>query len=552
MNNGSSNEPKADLGAFRFAFAVITDVHINPDEDVCNSPFAVNRLANRRFRHVVAMLNELDLAFVLNLGDLVHPVPAVPDLYARAARQYKEIAEGLRHPIHHLPGNHDVGDKPLAWSPAEPVSEAGLRIWQEHFGAHFHAFDEGDCRFVCLDAQILNSGLDAEERQREWLEKELADAGGRRLFVGVHYPPFLYSPDEPEHYDNIAEPARSWLLEMLGEAGIEAVFSGHVHNFWYNRHRGTDFYVLPATSFVRQDYSELFRIPPGPETEAGRNDPGKLGFVVVNVYERGHTVRPVRSWGTEAAPEEVSRLEAAQMVSPHPREAAPWIPGLDMRQPWLETIEIPPSGGLDEFDRKQVRNDYPLMTLWEMGVHRLRVPMSDFTDDQSRSRLIDLRRQGHEFTLFHYGVPDDSLIENLTVSDRLISDLELIVSTEDYEAAGEVFRALKQTDGTRLWLSRLQASHHDPASSKPYYHVIHHRFDPADAGAIGEVMEIRTLAECLDGFVFPVHPDQSVIESAAAISEILRPYGKAAALHVTVANANRRWNAMMKTGPPQG
>ena len=52
----------------------------------------------------------------------------------------------------------------------------------------------------------------------------------------------------------------------------------------------------------------------------------------------------------------------------HPRDNPLDRFGLDMRQNWLEVIEIPPSGGLDEFDRKRTRNDYPLMALLEMGV----------------------------------------------------------------------------------------------------------------------------------------------------------------------------------------
>ena len=41
-----------------------------------------------------------------------------------------------------------------------------------------------------------------------------------------------------------------------------------------------------------------------------------------------------------------------------------------MRGDWFEDVWIPPSGGLDEFDRKQVRNDYALLALLENGVLR--------------------------------------------------------------------------------------------------------------------------------------------------------------------------------------
>ena len=55
------------LGAYRYAFGVITDTHLNEDEDRCSSPFDVNRRANRRMRHVVRSLNKRDLAFVVNV-----------------------------------------------------------------------------------------------------------------------------------------------------------------------------------------------------------------------------------------------------------------------------------------------------------------------------------------------------------------------------------------------------------------------------------------------------------------------------------------------------
>ncbi len=57
------------LGRRLFSFGVITDTHVNQGEDDCNSPYEVNRLANRRMRHVIRDLNARDLAFVVNVGD---------------------------------------------------------------------------------------------------------------------------------------------------------------------------------------------------------------------------------------------------------------------------------------------------------------------------------------------------------------------------------------------------------------------------------------------------------------------------------------------------
>ena len=127
------------LGPRLFSFGVITDTHVNQGEDDCNSPYEANRLANRRMRHVIRDLNTRDLAFVVNVGDLVHPVPAISDLYARAAGQFHDQVKDLKHPLYLTPGNHDVGDKPNDWAPAARVHEDYLALWDEHFGAQYQS-----------------------------------------------------------------------------------------------------------------------------------------------------------------------------------------------------------------------------------------------------------------------------------------------------------------------------------------------------------------------------------------------------------------------------
>ena len=87
----------------------------------------------------------------------------------------------------------------------------------------------------------------------------------------------------------------------MEEYGVEALFIGHVHNFWFYRHAETDCYLLPSTAFVRLDYSEMYRIAPGPDAEFGRNDKPKLGYFVVHVHEGGHVCDVIRTYGAEAA-----------------------------------------------------------------------------------------------------------------------------------------------------------------------------------------------------------------------------------------------------------
>ena len=124
-----------------FSFAVISDTHVNPDDDQCNSPFPVNARANRRFRHVVSDLNQREIDFVVHLGDLVHPVPDTGDLYGLAADAYRRIVSDLNVPIHAVPGNHDIGDTPIKGAPRWP-NNAGYdrrldeRVWCADASVH--------------------------------------------------------------------------------------------------------------------------------------------------------------------------------------------------------------------------------------------------------------------------------------------------------------------------------------------------------------------------------------------------------------------------------
>jgi hypothetical protein len=195
------------------------------------------------------------------------------------------------------------------------------------------------------------------------------------------------------------------MLDLLEEYGVEALFIGHVHNFWFYRYAETDCYLLPSTAFVRLDYSEMYRIPPSPDSEFGRNDKAKLGYFVVHVHEGGHVCDVIRTYGTEAAKGSPDASGPARIAAVHPRLNRRGDFGFDMRQNWMEIVEIPPTGGLDEFDRKEVRNDYPLMALWEMGVKKVRVPLRDLLVPDNIDRMRMLKAHGHEFTLFSFGDP---------------------------------------------------------------------------------------------------------------------------------------------------
>lgn len=515
-----------------FSFAVIADTHTRPEEGDSSSPWQVNALANDRCRYVTALLSQLQPAFVIHLGDVVHPVPALPT-YADAAQAALAMFAGLDAEIRYIPGNHDVGDKPFKAMPAAAVTDDGIALYERYFGAPFSAFDHGDCRFVLINSPVLNSGLAGEETQREWLEAELSASRGKRVFLFTHYPPYILDRDEPSNYDNIDEPQRSWLLSLIESCAVEALFAGHVHNFFYQRHGVTDCYLLPATSFFRQDYAELFRIEAAPEH--GRNDAEKLGFFMVDVYSDRHIARCLRTSGKTLEANAALAPAEKRVATLHPRDRRPAPVGVHLRHPWAEIVTFPYNGPMDEFLRKRARNDYTLMTLWELGVRKLRVPISDLIEDATRERMQALREMGHEFTVFCFETPSKAAIESLANHPDLVDVLEVVIPWQEAPTTVANIMALETTIPMPITLAKLETSAEKKTEGSRFSHFVSYGFRASELALIEGFLDARG---AIDGFVFRLRFDESPWEVFPRIAEFARGHGVRAAVNVRLASEN--------------
>lgn len=462
-----------------FHFAVIADSHIRqPDSGTYRSDGAMIG----RNRYVVDLINQLEPSFVVHLGDIVHPLP-VEEAHEDAVRLAAGLYEAISVPVHHLPGNHDVGDKPGPLVAAPQVADAAYDVFERYWGPAYRSFDHGGCHFVLLDTPVLNSGLDREHRQRAWLENDLEAAAGGRIFLFSHYPPYVRDPEEAENYDNLADPARSWLLDLVERYSVEAWFSGHVHNFLYNRHH-CDLYTLPPTGFVRPDYSELAAIPP--EAEAGRDDRAKLGFFIVDVTADGHSVRPIRTYGRTVADPAPTNIEDTWTCPI----------GVTMRHDWIATTSFP-TDGLDPFVRKEVRNDYPLLALLEARISTVRVPAQDILSPHRRRRLQDLGRLGLRCTVFSAGAPDGAIAD--AIDEPFIDRWEIIINPDHM---GDL-TGLGRSPTPRALAPIV------PLGQGGIQHFVTHGFDPRGDELLSRFVAAGA-ADIFDEFVFRVPPFESI------------------------------------------
>ena len=130
-------------------FVVVADSHIRfPDDDVETYPS--NSLMAVRNEFVVEVCNRIGPAFIVHLGDIVHPLP-VEDAHEAAVQLAAGVYARLEAPIRFVAGNHDIGDKPNAYVTVPPVAEENYGVFERVWGEAYTSFDWGDLHFTLID-----------------------------------------------------------------------------------------------------------------------------------------------------------------------------------------------------------------------------------------------------------------------------------------------------------------------------------------------------------------------------------------------------------------
>ena len=215
--------------------------------------FGDNKNSIRIFKKLIAKINDDDVAFSIETGDLIDNMFDGESEY----RTYVEQIKGLKKPLLVIPGNHET--------------EGSSCEYNRLFGKLYYSFPFGDAYFLALNGSH-EEGLGPQ--QYAWLKKELEKSKHYKYrFVFMHIP--LYDPEAGNYQighsitdKNVSEK----LNALFDDNQVTMVFTAHVHGYYTGKWHKTP-----------------FTITGGAGAELGGTDPGHFfyHYIKVNVSNDG-------------------------------------------------------------------------------------------------------------------------------------------------------------------------------------------------------------------------------------------------------------------------
>ena len=440
---------KSFLPKSLFEFVIISDSHYMLDSGGASLEFDNRRKQSARREVALRMAAALAPKFVVHNGDMVQEYPDNVEQFYKSMDESLEQMRACGIAPYYVAGNHDIGDKPDPTAPASHVSREVLDWYHRRFGKSWYSFDQGDCHFVVLNSQIMNSTLPDAAEQEAWVEKDLAEHAKKRLFVLLHMPPYLFDETEPSmgHYDNLANPARTWLLDLVRIYKVEQLFAGHVHFAFFDHLAETRYAVLASPVFTRPGFSCLFAGPPPPQR--GRDDVPKFGFYLMRVRADKTDIHFIRTSGVEKLSPNTEERLITRVSGTLPHSPL----GITLSQPLGTVAEIPRAW--PAAIREKVRNDYPLLACMEMGVGYVRAPLTDFLDTFQRRRLEILRQEGVQLNAVVIFSEEFNILEAMSQVHPRIDGLEIQIAGTLYpsEKCIEVIEVIQKRFDVSVTLS---------------------------------------------------------------------------------------------------
>jgi len=220
----------ADDNERLFSFGVVTDIQYS-DKDTRGTRYY--RAAMERLDESVATLNALDLAFTIQLGDLIDGHKYALHKTRNDLERILSVWEKLNMPKYHVIGNHclKAGKKFLK-----------QKLNLKKFFYDFTVPEAKGWRFLVLDGNDAGHGV-LGAKQLKWLRATLrqAEDNNERVILFNHYALL----ESTAKFRRMKDPQP--VLALLNQSNaVVAYFAGHDHVGGYDLHNGIHHLTVKA------------------------------------------------------------------------------------------------------------------------------------------------------------------------------------------------------------------------------------------------------------------------------------------------------------------
>jgi 3',5'-cyclic AMP phosphodiesterase CpdA len=173
------------------------------------------------YKSAVSQINKIEPDFVVITGDFVHN-PKDEAQISEFKKITSQIDSGI--PIYLVPGNHDIGQNP---------DSINISRYIDIYGYDKFSFIHKNTLFIGLNGCVIKENTAGfEQEQFEWLEEILQHnyQNVNHIILFNHFPFFIKSFNEPETYSNNRYEIREKYFALFSKFGVDAIFSGHLHN----------------------------------------------------------------------------------------------------------------------------------------------------------------------------------------------------------------------------------------------------------------------------------------------------------------------------------
>ena len=204
-------EPVVDAGIIRFA--------IISDRTGGHVPGVHGQIAEE--------IEYLKPDFVVSVGDMIEGYVDDSARIVSEWEEYDSIVSVFSMPYYRTPGNHDV------WS------DMSADIYRARGYEPFYDFTRNDVHFVVLDMGRWDFGNDLPRKQLDWLTDRLdQNSDARYTMVFMH---------KPTWYETAAKGKSDTLHAIFSEYKVDAVFTGHYHEYFSQEIEGIKYTSLGSS-----------------------------------------------------------------------------------------------------------------------------------------------------------------------------------------------------------------------------------------------------------------------------------------------------------------